>query len=53
MLLNEPEYTEEEMWCMRKATDKNVDVEEASSSEDDKNSSRLENLHWCTHCTLL
>ena len=32
---NEPEYTEEEMRCMRKTTDKNVDDEEASSSEDD------------------
>ena len=29
---------------MRKTTDKNVDDEEASSSEDDKDSSRLENL---------
>ena len=37
------------MWCMRKTTDKNVDDEEASSREDDKDSSRLENLHWCTH----
>ena len=37
---------------MRKTTDKNVDEEEALSSEDDKDSSRLENLHWCTHCVI-
>ena len=49
---NEPEYTLEEMRCIRKTTDKNVDDEEASSSEDDKDSSRLENLHWCTHCVI-
>ena len=40
------------MNCMRKTTDKNVDDEEASSSKDDKDSSRLENLHWCTHCVI-
>ena len=43
---------EEEMRCLRKATDKNVDDEEASSSENDKDSSRLENLHWCTHSVI-
>ena len=40
------------MRCMRKTTDKNVGDEEASSSEDDKDSSRLENLHSCTHCVI-
>ena len=36
------------MRCMRKTTDNNLDDEEASISEEDKDSSRLENLH-CTH----
>ena len=42
--LKEPEYTEEEMQCMRKTTDKNVDDDGASCREDDKDSSRLENI---------
>ena len=47
--LGEPEYTEQQA--------KSIKFSASSSSSDDGklNSSRLENLHWCTchHCTVM
>ena len=45
--LGEPEYTEQQAKSMKFSA--------SSSSDDELNSSRLENLHWCTgqHCTVM
>ena len=48
--LGGPEYTEQQAKSMK------FSASSSSSSDDDElNSSRLENLHWCTchHCTFM
>ena len=42
--LGEPEYTEQQA--------KSIKFSASNSSSDELNSSRLENLHWCT-CTII
>ena len=47
--LGEPEYTEKEAKSMK------FSASSSSSNDDELNSSRLENLHWCSchHCTVM
>ena len=47
--LGEPEYTEQQAKSMK------FSASSSSSDDDELNSSRLENLHWCTchHCTVM
>ena len=47
--LGEPEYTEQQAKSIK------FRASSSSSDDDELNSSRLENLHWCTchHCTVM
>jgi len=51
--VGEPEYNEDELKSI-KFSSENSDAE-SEPSEDELNSSRLENLHWCRcfHCTVM
>ena len=50
--INDPEYTEEEMKAMNF---RDSDSGSTSGEEAEQDSSRLDNLHWCTclHCTVM
>lgn len=50
----EPEYNEDEMKAM-KSNSSNTADESDETTEDELNSSRLENLHWCkcSYCTVM
>ena len=46
--LNEPEYNQEELLKIQNTRLHDDEHETSSEEEEDMNSSRLENLHWCT-----
>ena len=51
--VGEPEYNEEELKSIKFSSSENENSD--AESEDELNSSRLENLHWCRcfHCTVM